>query len=190
MCTDVSNASRTLLFNIETLDWDDDLLRDPARAAGDAARGARLERGPAPRPMLSSSAPRSRLPGIAGDQQAALFGQACFATGQAKNTYGTGCFLLVNTGADAAALRDGPADDRWPGVSARETTYALEGSAFVTGAAVQWLRDGLGHHLRRRRDRGPRRSRCPTTAACTWCPRSSGWARRTGTCTRAVCSSG
>ena len=127
------------------------------------------------------------IAGIAGDQQAALFGQACFAPGQAKNTYGTGCFLLVNTGVGAAALGERAADDGRLAISATGRPYALEGSAFVTGAAVQWLRDGLGVISRRRRDRGAGASRSRTTAASTSCPRSSGSARRTGTCTRAAC---
>ena len=96
--TDVSNASRTLLFNIHTLEWDDELLRAARRAARDAARGARVERAVRRDRRGALSARRSRSPGAAGDQQAALFGQACFAPGSAKNTYGTGCFMLLNTG--------------------------------------------------------------------------------------------
>ena len=138
-CTDASNASRTLLFNIHTGDWDDELL-------------AVLD---VPRAMLPQVVPSSGIcgqakiggldvpiAGIAGDQQAALFGQACLAPGLAKNTYGTGCFLLLNTGMEAVAshnnllttvawLREGKMD------------YALEGSVFIGGAVVQWLRDGL-----------------------------------------------
>ncbi|MGZ3582656.1 MAG: glycerol kinase GlpK [Ktedonobacterales bacterium] len=144
--TDYSNASRTLLFNIHTLDWDDDLLRE-------------LD---VPRAMLPRVLPSSHvyaqcdpryfgaaipIAGDAGDQQAATFGQACFVPGMVKNTYGTGCFMLLNTGDQPRDSRNGllttigwglgdPAHPR--------ITYALEGSVFVAGAAVQWLRDGLG----------------------------------------------
>ena len=102
--TDVANASRTLLFNIDTLDWDDELLELLRRAARDAARGARSTRRSTAR-RTGCSARRCPIAGIAGDQQAALFGQACFRPGQAKNTYGTGCFLLVNTGAARRSAR-------------------------------------------------------------------------------------
>ena len=102
--TDVSNASRTLLFNIHTLDWDDELLRMLGRAARDAAGGALVERGLRRDRRVDCSARRFRSPAIAGDQQAASFGQACFEPGTAKNTYGTGCFLLLNTGDDAGAV--------------------------------------------------------------------------------------
>jgi glycerol kinase len=138
--TDVSNASRTLLFNIETLDWDDDLL---------AVLGV-------PRAMLPQVRGNSEVlaesetfggaiavAGSAGDQQAALFGQACFLNGQGKNTYGTGCFLLVNTGPTPQRSEAGLLTTVGWRIGGT-TTYALEGSAFVTGAAVQWLRDGLG----------------------------------------------
>ncbi|HEX8036723.1 MAG TPA: glycerol kinase GlpK [Ktedonobacterales bacterium] len=144
--TDYSNASRTLLFNIHTLDWDDDLLHE-----------LDVPRAMMPRVLPSSHVyaqcdPRyfgAAIPiaGDAGDQQAATFGQACFAPGMVKNTYGTGCFMLLNTGDQPRDSRNGllttigwglgdPAHPR--------ITYALEGSVFVAGAAVQWLRDGLG----------------------------------------------
>ena len=140
--TDVSNASRTLLFNIHTLDWDDVLLGilDIPRAV-------------LPRVVPSSGVVATTacdglptgipLAGIAGDQQAALFGQACYAPGMAKNTYGTGCFLLMNTGPRPATSRNRLlATVAWQRSGA--TSYALEGSVFIAGAAVQWLRDGLG----------------------------------------------
>lgn len=138
--TDVSNAARTLLFNIDTLDWDDELLqilRVP-RAMLPEVRGcsevyAETDAFGAPLPVA----------GAAGDQQAALFGQSCFLSGQAKNTYGTGCFLLVNTGPTAQRSQAGLLTTVGWRIGA-ETAYALEGSAFITGAAVQWLRDGLG----------------------------------------------
>jgi glycerol kinase len=139
-CTDVSNAARTLLFNIHTLEWDDDLLRvlNVPRAMLPTVRSSSevyAETG-----HFGTLLP---IAGIAGDQQAALFGQACFEPSQAKNTYGTGCFLLVNAGERAPQSADGLLSTLAWRLGDR-TTYALEGSAFVTGAAVQWLRDGLG----------------------------------------------
>jgi len=140
--TDVSNASRTMVFDIHRQRWDDELLAalDLPRAMFAApvrSSGVVGETDPA---HFGAALP---IAGIAGDQQAALFGQTCFAPGEAKNTYGTGCFLLANTGATAAPARGGLlttiAWDIGGGV-----TFALEGSAFITGAAVQWLRDGLG----------------------------------------------
>jgi glycerol kinase len=140
--TDASNASRTLLFNIHTLDWDDELLgilevpravlprvvASSAKVATSACEG------------LPSGIP---IAGIAGDQQAALFGQACHREGMAKNTYGTGCFLLMNTGTKPAVSSHRLlATVAWR--RAERTAYALEGSIFVAGAAIQWLRDGLG----------------------------------------------
>jgi len=140
--TDVSNASRTLLFNIHTLDWDDELL-------------AILD---IPRAVLPKVTPSSQIvartdceglpngiavAGIAGDQQAALFGQACHRPGMAKNTYGTGCFLLMNTGEKPAVSRNRLLTTvAWQ--RGGRTSYALEGSVFIAGAAIQWLRDGLG----------------------------------------------
>ncbi|MCD4689644.1 MAG: glycerol kinase GlpK [Desulfuromonadaceae bacterium] len=142
--TDYSNASRTLLFNIHELDWDDDIL-------------ARLD---IPRAMLPTVKPSSyiygetdpkaflghRVPiaGIAGDQQAALFGQACYRPGLAKTTYGTGSFLLMNTGRKPVASRQRLLTTIAWGIGDEPVEYALEGSIFITGAALQWLRDGLG----------------------------------------------
>ncbi|CAN5670795.1 glycerol kinase GlpK [soil metagenome] len=143
--TDASNASRTLLFNLHTLQWDEELLR-----LFDV-----------PRSVLPHVAPSSgifcetdtalfgrpiKIAGMAGDQQAATFGQACFEPGMAKNTYGTGCFMLMNTGARAVISRNrllttvgwcGPEKIR------QRTAYCLEGSVFMAGATIQWLRDGL-----------------------------------------------
>jgi glycerol kinase len=140
--TDVSNASRTLLFDIRRLDWDDELL-----AILDIPRAV------LPR-LVDSSAPIGTtaceglprgiaIAGIAGDQQAALFGQACHRPGMAKNTYGTGCFLLMNTGDAPAASRNRLLSTVGWRRNGR-TAYALEGSVFIAGAAIQWLRDGLG----------------------------------------------
>jgi glycerol kinase len=139
--TDVSNASRTLMFNIHTLDWDDELLRilDVPRAMLPEVRSSSEAYGETDPALFGSPVTVS---GIAGDQQAALFGQACFEPGAAKNTYGTGCFMLLNTGVSAVPSHKGLLTTvGWK--IGRETTYALEGSVFIAGAAVQWIRDGL-----------------------------------------------
>ena len=139
--TDVSNASRTLLFNIHTLEWDDELLRllDVPRAMLPEVRSSSEVYGETNPKLFGGAVPIS---GNAGDQQAALFGQACFEPGSAKNTYGTGCFMLLNTGVKAVPSENGLLTTvAWKLGS--QTTYALEGSVFVAGAAVQWLRDGL-----------------------------------------------
>jgi glycerol kinase len=139
--TDVSNASRTLLFNLHTLDWDDELLRImgvpramlPRITASSEVVG---ETDPA---LFGAPIP---LAGNAGDQQAALFGQACFDPGSVKNTYGTGCFLLMNTGPTPVPSPGGLLTTvAWK--IGGQTTYCLEGAVFIAGAAVQWLRDGL-----------------------------------------------
>ncbi len=141
--TDVSNASRTLLFNIHTLDWDDDLLKllNVPRAMLPDVRGSSEVYGETdPRPELFGRA--IPIAGAAGDQQAALFGQACFEPGSAKNTYGTGCFLLLNTGSAPMVSKGGLLTTvAWK--MNGQVTYALEGAVFIAGAAVQWLRDGL-----------------------------------------------
>jgi len=140
--TEYSNVARTLLYNIHTLEWDELLLRE-----------LRI-----PRELLPEVKPSSGvfahadpewfgaeipIAGVAGDQQAALFGQGCTRAGRAKNTYGTGCFLLMNTGTAAPRSRTGLVTTIAWGIGGR-IEYALEGSVFVAGAAVQWLRDGLG----------------------------------------------
>jgi glycerol kinase len=140
--TDVSNASRTLLFNIHTLDWDDDLLRilDIPRALLPDIVDSSAIYGHTAGQLLAARVP---IAGIAGDQQAALFGQGCFVPGMAKNTYGTGCFMLMQTGTEPVVSQNKLLSTvawRISGV----TEYALEGSVFIAGAAVQWLRDGLG----------------------------------------------
>lgn len=139
--TDVSNASRTLLFNIHTLQWDDELLKllDVPRAMLPEVKSSSEVYGHTDPSLFGAAVP---VAGDAGDQQAALFGQACFEAGSAKNTYGTGCFMLLNTGTKPVPSEKGLLTTvAWKigGV----TTYALEGSVFVAGAAVQWLRDGL-----------------------------------------------
>jgi glycerol kinase len=144
--TDVSNASRTMLFNLHTLDWDDELLAL-----------LKVPRALLPRVVSSSGVVGEcradafgapvRIAGIAGDQQAATFGQACFAPGMAKNTYGTGCFMLMNSGSvPRASANRLLCTVGWMlgGTAQPAPTYCLEGSVFVGGAVVQWLRDGLG----------------------------------------------
>ena len=139
--TDVSNASRTLLFNIHTLEWDDELLAilDVPRAMLPEVKSSSQVYGHTDAAIFGASIP---IAGIAGDQQAALFGQACFEPGSAKNTYGTGCFMLLNTGETPVPSRKGLLTTVAWQIGGR-TTYALEGAVFVAGAAVQWLRDGL-----------------------------------------------
>ncbi|MBQ3334027.1 MAG: glycerol kinase GlpK [Eubacteriaceae bacterium] len=135
--TDYSNASRTMLFNIKTLEWDDELC----------------DKFQAPKSLLPNVLPSSaeygyttlfggKIPitGIAGDQQSALFGQGCFEAGMAKNTYGTGCFMLMNTGTEAVKSNNGLLTTIAWGLNGK-VEYALEGSVFVAGAAIQWLRD-------------------------------------------------
>ena len=139
--TDYSNASRTLLYNIHELRWDRELLRMfkvPASMLPDvcASSGVVAETDPA---LFGAAIP---IAGIAGDQQAALFGQSCFEAGMAKNTYGTGCFMLLNTGSHAVESRNGLLTTIAWGMDGR-VEYALEGSIFIAGAAVQWLRDEL-----------------------------------------------
>jgi glycerol kinase len=139
--TDVSNASRTLMFNLHTLDWDDELLRilGVPRAMLPEVKSSSEIYGETEERLFGRRIPIS---GIAGDQQAALFGQACFTPGSAKNTYGTGCFLLMNTGEKPFP----PAEGLLTTVGWKlqgHVTYAVEGAVFIGGAVVQWLRDGL-----------------------------------------------
>jgi glycerol kinase len=140
--TEYSNASRTLVFNIHELDWDDLLLgelRIP-REMLPAVRDSSGVFGEVDPEWFGGAIP---VAGIAGDQQAALFGQACFEPGLAKNTYGTGCFVLMNTGDEAPRSETGLVTTIAWGLDGK-VEYALEGSIFVAGAAVQWLRDGIG----------------------------------------------
>jgi glycerol kinase len=142
--TDVSNASRTMLFNIHSLEWDDEVLAELRipRSMLPQVRPSSQVYGLSDAALLGAEVP---IAGAAGDQQAALFGQTCFAPGQAKNTYGTGCFLLLNTGRQAVASERGLLTTiAWQLEEGGSVTYALEGSVFVAGAAIQWLRDGLG----------------------------------------------
>src|SRR5688572_23180443 len=138
--TDYSNASRTLLFDINELAWDDELC---------ALLGVDQQSLPEPVPSSEIYGTTSEfggeipVAGIAGDQQAALFGQACHSPGEAKNTYGTGSFVLLNAGTEPPGVEEGLLTTVAWGLG-DETDYALEAAVFVTGAAVQWLRDGLG----------------------------------------------
>src|SRR5512143_274337 len=138
--TDVSNASRTMLMNLETLDWDPDILKIMG----------------VPRAMLPAVKPSSEVYGTAkgelegipvagdlGDQQAALFGQTCFSAGEAKNTYGTGCFMLLNTGTKPVQSKNGLLTTLGYKIGDEPAVYCLEGSIAITGALVQWLRDNL-----------------------------------------------
>lgn len=140
--TDVSNASRTLLFNINELRWDEELLKlldIPSNMLPEVRQSSELY-GETEESLLGQSIP---VAGIAGDQQAALFGQLCTEKGMLKNTYGTGCFLLMNTG-NNPVYSDNNLLTTVAWQINGEVSYALEGSIFVGGAAVQWLRDGLG----------------------------------------------
>ncbi len=140
--TDYSNASRTLLYNIHTLEWDDELLKilGVPRAMLPEVRESSCVYGETDPSLFGRAIP---IAGIAGDQQAATFGQACFEAGDAKNTYGTGCFMLLNTGEQPVASQHGLLTTIGWGLDGK-VTYCLEGAIFIAGAVVQWLRDGLG----------------------------------------------
>jgi glycerol kinase len=139
--TDYSNASRTMLYNIHTLDWDDEILAElniprnmlPAVKPSSFIYGFTSEK------IMNTKIP---IAGVAGDQQAALFGQGCFESGMAKNTYGTGGFMLMNTGCKPVESEHGLLTTIAWGIG-NKITYALEGSVFIAGAAIQWLRDEL-----------------------------------------------
>ena len=139
--TDVSNASRTMLFNINTLEWDEEILAelDIPKCMLPEPKPSSCVYGEADISYLGGPIP---IAGAAGDQQAALFGQTCFNAGEAKNTYGTGCFLLMNTGEKPIFSKNGLVTTIAWGLDGK-VNYALEGSIFVAGAAIQWLRDEL-----------------------------------------------
>ncbi|MCX7845433.1 MAG: glycerol kinase GlpK [Dictyoglomaceae bacterium] len=139
--TDYSNASRTMLFNIHKLDWDDEILNilNIPRAMLPEVKPSSFIYGYTDKNLFGLEIPIS---GNAGDQQSALFGQACFNPGMVKNTYGTGCFILMNTGDKAFFSKSGLITTIAWGIN-NKVEYALEGSIFITGAAIQWLRDGL-----------------------------------------------
>ncbi len=140
-CTDYTNASRTMLFNIETLDWDEEILelfRVPRKMLPKVVSSSEVY-GYADKSLFGTEIP---IAGMAGDQQAALFGQCCFEPGQVKNTYGTGCFLLMNTGHARKRSSHGLLTSIAAG-GPGDVEYVLEGSVFVAGAAIQWLRDEM-----------------------------------------------
>ena len=139
--TDYSNASRTMLFNITELKWDEEILNEleiPASMLPEVVPSSQVYGNTA----ADLFGGEIRIAGAAGDQQAALFGQTCFKPGQAKNTYGTGCFLLMNTGDKPVFSKQGLVTTIAWGIDGK-VTYALEGSVFVAGSAIQWLRDQL-----------------------------------------------
>ncbi|MCL2197970.1 MAG: glycerol kinase GlpK [Defluviitaleaceae bacterium] len=139
--TDYSNASRTMLFNIHTLEWDDEILKELniPRSMLPEVKPSSYVYGNTDKDMLGGEI---KIAGIAGDQQAALFGQCCYEEGMVKNTYGTGCFILMNTGEKAVESKNGLLTTIAWGEGGK-VEYALEGSVFIAGAAIQWLRDGL-----------------------------------------------
>ncbi|EID43791.1 glycerol kinase GlpK [Parageobacillus thermoglucosidasius] len=140
--TDYSNASRTLMFNIHTLQWDEEILTIlgiPKSMLPEVRPSSEVYAKTIPHHFFGVEVP---IAGAAGDQQAALFGQACFEEGMAKNTYGTGCFMLMNTGEKAVQSKHGLLTTIAWGIDGK-VEYALEGSIFVAGSAIQWLRDGL-----------------------------------------------
>lgn len=140
--TDYSNASRTLMFNIHDLQWDDellDMLTVPKSMLPEVRPSSEVYGETIDYHFFGQNVP---IAGVAGDQQAALFGQACFGEGMAKNTYGTGCFMLMNTGEKAVASEHGLLTTIAWGIDGK-VNYALEGSIFVAGSAIQWLRDGM-----------------------------------------------
>jgi glycerol kinase len=142
--TDTTNASRTMLFDINRGAWDEELLRllqIPASLLPSVASSSEIVGVTAAGLPLPAGIP---IAGIAGDQQAALFGQRCTAPGMVKNTYGTGCFIVMNTGARPVSSKHGLLATIGWNLPNERTTFALEGSVFVTGAAIQWLRDSLG----------------------------------------------
>ncbi|WP_332238986.1 glycerol kinase GlpK [Sporolactobacillus sp. KGMB 08714] len=140
--TDYTNASRTLMFNIYDLKWDDellDMLGVPKKMLPEVHASSEVYGKTIPYHFFGAEVP---IAGIAGDQQSALFGQACYDEGMVKNTYGTGCFMLMNTGEHAVRSKNGLLTTIAWGLNGK-ITYALEGSIFVAGSAIQWLRDGL-----------------------------------------------
>jgi len=139
--TDYSNASRTMIYNIKNLEWDKKLLKtlDIPEAMLPEVKDSSQVYGHTDPKLFGAEIP---IAGMAGDQQAALFGQACYKKGMAKNTYGTGCFMLMNTGNEMVTSKAGLLTTIAWGLNGK-VTYALEGSVFIAGAAIQWLRDGL-----------------------------------------------
>ena len=145
--TDYTNASRTMLFNIHALDWDDEILQelDIPRSMLPEVKPSSYVYGTTEMFGTNAGGQGIKIAGIAGDQHAALFGQCCYEEGQIKNTYGTGCFILMNTGEKAIDSKNGLLTTIAWGLDGpdKKVEYALEGSVFIAGAAIQWLRDGL-----------------------------------------------
>jgi len=142
--TDVTNASRTLLMNLESLDWDDeilDIIGVPRSLLPQIQSSSQVYGTTSEKELLKTKVP---IAGILGDQQAALVGQTCFTVGEAKNTYGTGCFMLLNTGEKAVLSKNGLITTVGYKFGESKAIYALEGSIAIAGALVQWLRDNLG----------------------------------------------
>lgn len=165
--TDVSNASRTMLFNLHTLDWDDELLRlfhIPREVLPRICSTSEVV-GETDAELLGRSLP---IAALVGDQQAATFGQACFEPGDAKNTYGTGCFMLLNLGQTPRISSHGLLTTVGWRIG-KETVYCIEGSVFIAGAAVQWLRDGLGI-IKTSSDVGPLASSVSSTEGVYFVP--------------------
>lgn len=159
--TDYSNASRTLMYNIHELNWDDELLEIlgvPKSMLPDVRPSSEVYANTLDTHFFGKEIP---IAGVAGDQQAALFGQACFGEGMAKNTYGTGCFMLMNTGEKAVRSENGLLTTIAWGINGK-VNYALEGSIFVAGSAIQWLRDGL-RMLKNAKDSEEYATRVPST---------------------------
>jgi glycerol kinase len=170
--TDMTNASRTMLYDIHALDWDPELLDRldiPSEVLPDVMPSSGAFGETDPERFLGARIPIS---GVAGDQQAALFGQACFTPGTTKNTYGTGSFVLMNTGTRAPRSASGLITTIACGTDDRPT-YALEGSIFVTGAAIQWLRDGL-EILRSSSEAGPVATSVPDSGGVYFVPALTG----------------
>ena len=171
--TDFTNAARTMLFNIHALKWDEELLDlfgVPAGMLPEVVPSSGLA---ATCALPGWSLRPTPVAGIAGDQQAALFGQGCFEPGQAKNTYGTGCFLLMNTGPDPVASRQGLLTTLTAQTRPGAPAYALEGSVFMGGAVMQWLRDEL-QILPRSSDAGPIAASVPDAGGVVLVPAFAG----------------
>jgi glycerol kinase len=169
--TDYTNASRTMLFNIHTLSWDEELLElfDIPSSMLPDVRYSSDDFGLASHPSIAGSIP---IRGVVGDQQGAFFGQCCFGRGMSKSTYGTGCFLLLNTGDEAVTSPSGLLTTIGTAIPG-EITYALEGSVFVAGALVQWLRDELGI-IASAKDTDALASSVPDTGGCYIVPAFTG----------------
>ncbi len=176
--TDYSNASRTMLFNIYELKWDDELLAlldIPSSMLPEVRSSSEVYGHTAQHHFFGSRVP---IAGCAGDQQSALFGQTCYEKGMVKNTYGTGCFMLMNTGESPVASDHGLLTTIAWGIGGK-VIYALEGSVFVAGSALQWLRDGL-RMIKSSKDTETYAARVESTEASTLCLLLSAWEPLTG----------